>query len=66
MKFIFKASPALASPPNPGYVLLAPRVFRGAGRAVSKEKEILEVTQNERRGIGESSSAVGSMGVSNE
>ena len=65
MKFIFKASPALPSPP-PGFVLLAPRVSRGPGRVVSKEKEICEVNQNERGGIGDSSGAVGSTGAAHE
>lgn len=51
MKFIFKASP------GPGFVLLAPPVSRGPGRAVSKGKEIGDVSQNERGGIGARSGA---------
>lgn len=51
MKFRLQSFPRPRLSSHPGFVLLAPRVSRGSGRAVSKGKEICEVKQNGREGL---------------
>lgn len=50
MKLHLQSFPRPRLSSHPGFVLLAPRVSRGPGRAVSKGKEICEVKQNDREG----------------